>query len=341
MNFDAAPPRPHHSRFAMYEPGHQARGMGVSIMSLRRRYSFVASPFRMTPLYDSTSAQPGGPYASRSYQEPAPVTSNGAVNAASKIVCAPPSNGEKVGSCAPATLGLTRAAHVTQRTWREGQWDNMVCLLRTHSLQRGAERWVTLRLDHGAASRHRGGVTWELHTAGRSLHGVVRRMVGWRERGAPLRRLEPATTATPVILMLGPRISIDGDPVGSFAAGPYLRPVVTEHDGEQEGIQVDLEPLAARRLLGLPMSELAERCVALEDLIGRGLTEWVADAPGWPGRFERVESALARRLSEAQPVRGEMQWAVGRLQARGGRVRVEELARELGWSRRHLAVQFR
>ena len=49
--------------------------------------------------------------------------------------------------------------------------------------------------------------------------------------------------------------------MGSFAAGPYLRPVVTEHDGEQEGIQVDLEPLAARRLLGLPMSELTERCV--------------------------------------------------------------------------------
>ena len=184
-------------------------------------------------------------------------------------------------------------------------------------------------------------MTWELHTAGRSLHGVVRRMVGWRERGAPLRRLEPATTATPVILMLGPRISIDGDPVGSFAAGPYMRPVVTEHDGEQEGIQVDLEPLAARRLLGLPMSELAERCVALEDLIGRDLTEWVADAPGWPGRFERVESALVRRLSDAAPVRGEMQWAVGRLQASGGRVRVEDLARELGWSRRHLAVQFR
>jgi AraC-like DNA-binding protein len=184
-------------------------------------------------------------------------------------------------------------------------------------------------------------VSWELHTAGPALHGAVRRMVGWRERGAPLRRLEPATTATPVILMLGPRISIDGDPVGSFAAGPYLRPVVTEHGGEQEGIQVDIEPLAARRLLGVPMNELAERCVALEELVGRDLTEWVADAHDWSGRFERVEAALARRLAEAEPVRTELAWAVGCLQASGGRVRVEDLARELGWSRRHLAVQFR
>jgi AraC-like DNA-binding protein len=184
-------------------------------------------------------------------------------------------------------------------------------------------------------------VSWELYTTGRTLQGAVRRMVGWRERGAPLRRLEPATTATPVILMLGPRISIDGDPVGSFAAGPYLRPVVTEHAGEQEGIQVDLEPLAARRLLGVPMAELAARCVPLDELVGKELTDWVGDTPGWPERFARVESALRRRLAESDPVRPEVAWAVGRLHATAGRVRVEELARELGWSRRHLAAQFR
>jgi len=184
-------------------------------------------------------------------------------------------------------------------------------------------------------------VSWELHTATGSLQGAVRRMVGWRERGAPLRRLEPATTVMPMILMLGPRISIDGDPIGSFAAGPYLRPVVTEHAGEQEGIQVDLEPLAARRLLGMPMSELAERCVPLDDLVGEQLTDWVADAPEWPERFARVESALRRRLADSEPVRPEVAWAVNRLRGSAGRVRVEQLARELGWSRRHLAAQFR
>jgi AraC-like DNA-binding protein len=166
-------------------------------------------------------------------------------------------------------------------------------------------------------------------------------MVGWRERGAPVRRLEPATTITPVILMLGPRLAIDGEALGSFAAGPYLRPVTTEHAGEQEGIQVDLEPLAARRLLGLPMHELAGRCVALEDLIGRDLTDHVADAADWPQRFARLERALARRLGEAPPVRAELRWAVGRVMASGGRVRVEHLARELGWSRRHLGASFR
>lgn len=184
-------------------------------------------------------------------------------------------------------------------------------------------------------------MTWELHTATGSLQGAVRRIVGWRERGAPLRRLEPATTVTPVILMLGPRISIDGDAIGSFAAGPYLRPVVTEHAGEQEGIQVDLEPLAARRLLGVPMSELAERCVALDELVGEELTDRVADALEWPERFALVESVLRRRLAESEPVRPEVIWAVGRLHGSAGRVRVEQLAREVGWSRRHLAAQFR
>jgi hypothetical protein len=103
--------------------------------------------------------------------------------------------------------------------------------------------------------------------------------------------------------VLGPRISIDGDAVGSFAAGPYLRPVVTEHAGEQEGIQVDLEPLAARRLLGVPMAELAGRCVCLDELVGKELTEWVGETPGIgiPGTdelFERAKAAGAEVVRE-------------------------------------------
>jgi AraC-like DNA-binding protein len=183
-------------------------------------------------------------------------------------------------------------------------------------------------------------VHWELHTAP-ALRGSVRRIVGWSENGAPMRRLEPATTITPVILMLGPGIAVDGDRLGSFAAGPYLRPVVTEHDGIQEGIQIDLEPLAARRLMGMPMSELTESCVPIEDVLGADLTDYVADAATWPDRFKRVEQALARRLVDAPPVRAEVAWTVGRIRASGGRLRVESLARELGWSRRHLTAQVR
>jgi AraC-like DNA-binding protein len=173
------------------------------------------------------------------------------------------------------------------------------------------------------------------------LRAVVRRMVGWSERGAPVRRLEPATTTTPVILMLGPRIAIDGELLGSFAAGPYLRPVVTEHRGEQEGIQIDLEPLGARRLLRMPMTELAGCCVLLEDLVGDELTDYVADAPTWAERFARTERLLERRMLDAPSTRPEVEWAVSRICASGGRVPVESLARELGWSRRHLGDQLR
>ena len=182
---------------------------------------------------------------------------------------------------------------------------------------------------------------WELHDTAPALRGVVRRIVGWSERGAPVRRLEPATTITPVILMLGPRIAVDGDRLGSFAAGPYLRPVVTEHAGEQAGIQIDLEPLAARRLLGVPMTELAGRCVLLEDLLGAELTDYVADAPTWSERLARSERLLERRMHDAPSIRWEVAWAVQRIRASGGRVKVEALARELGWSRRHLGAQLR
>ena len=49
--------------------------------------------------------------------------------------------------------------------------------------------------------------------------------------------------------------------------------------------QVDLTPLGARRLFGMPMSELANRTVPIDDVFGRfgrHLVQRVGDAPNWP-----------------------------------------------------------
>lgn len=93
------------------------------------------------------------------------------------------------------------------------------------------------------------------------------------------------------------------------------------------------------------MSELANRSVALEDVVGPGaheLVERLADASGWAARFATlIDRALTARLAAAPPGEPGTRWALGRIEATGGRVRAGHLARELGWSHRRLIARFR
>jgi AraC-like DNA-binding protein len=187
--------------------------------------------------------------------------------------------------------------------------------------------------------------SWEMAFAapGPPLRGVVQRYCGYVERtAAPLRRREAATATVTVILSFGPRIVVDGASHGSFVAGPSDAPATTEHDGIQHGVELNLTPPAARRLLGVPMHELLGRVVALEDVFPAGtLLEELADAGWWEARFARLDAELTRRLDAAPPSHPAVQAAYRRLVATHGAVPVGVLAGELGWSRRHLAARFR
>jgi AraC-like DNA-binding protein len=178
---------------------------------------------------------------------------------------------------------------------------------------------------------------------GPAARGVVRRYCGYIERtAAPLRRRESASATVTVILSFGPRIMVDGESHGSFVAGLSEGPSTTEHDGAQHGIQVDLAPAAARRLLGVPMHELTARVVPLDSVLDGGtLLEELAETDGWEARFIRLEAELARRLDDSRPPHPAVQAAYARLTATRGAVPVGVLAAELGWSRRHLAARFR
>src|SRR5690606_8520409 len=71
---------------------------------------------------------------------------------------------------------------------------------------------------------------------------------------------------------------------GGFLAGLHDVTVLTETAGAQSGLHVNLTPLGARRLLGLPMAELANRVVGVDDAFGpagRRLSERLAETPGW------------------------------------------------------------
>jgi AraC-like DNA-binding protein len=183
-----------------------------------------------------------------------------------------------------------------------------------------------------------------------ALRGDVVRMTGYAERlDVPVTYRELPATFVPLILNVGsPYRLIAGDGAveehGSFTGGLTDRPVVVQSTCEALCVQVDLSPLAACRLLRIPMHELADRVVALDDLLGRDaarLEERLADASGWDERRELVEEFVARRLLVAPPLPADVEYAWRRIGETGGTIRVADLAAELRCSRKHLDARFR
>ncbi|MDP9864546.1 MULTISPECIES: helix-turn-helix domain-containing protein [Streptosporangium] len=131
----------------------------------------------------------------------------------------------------------------------------------------------------------------------------------------------------------------------SMVAGLHDAPAVISHDGRQYGVQLDLTWQGARTLFGVPAGELVGDVVDLAALLGRRageLADRLAGAAGWRQRFDVLDHVLAGLADDrrAEPP-AEVTRAWRRLAATGGRLPVGELARELGWSRRHLGERFR
>ena len=186
------------------------------------------------------------------------------------------------------------------------------------------------------------------------LAGIVHgNYCGYEEdASAPVSRREVATGRVTVILTFGDPLELvemssssmsPGQRLTSFVAGLHNGYAVTTHDGDQAGIQVDLTPLGAARVLGGP-HEVANECVPLDALLGRfagELTERLAASPGWAERFSLLDDVLLHRASEAPEPHPAIAWAWHQLVRSHGQVSVGVLAEEIGWSRRHFATRFR
>jgi AraC-like DNA-binding protein len=175
---------------------------------------------------------------------------------------------------------------------------------------------------------------------------------GFEERSCkPVHRLEVPYPG--IIVMIGfeggvriapPEADPDRSPLHrSFVAGLHVSAARTAHDGLLHGVELALTPIGARTFLGVPMHELASRAVSVDDVLGpraERLAEQLHAAESWPARFDVLEGELAACLAETVPAR-EVAWAWSRLRATGGRVRVDDLAGQLGWSRKRLGAAFR
>ncbi|QKD03406.1 helix-turn-helix domain-containing protein [Mesorhizobium loti] len=183
------------------------------------------------------------------------------------------------------------------------------------------------------------------------LEGIVSDICGYRET-APghFRNVEYASLTVPLVISFAEPFAIglgktpgDNDRFASFAAGLFAGPVMIESFGAAYCVQVNFTPLGARRFFRLPMSELADSMVVLDDVLGTegmALREQLGNAPDWAARFDLAEAFVAARLANAAETPLEIAWAYDRIITSGGRTRIASLAERLGWSRKHLAEKF-
>src|SRR3954447_3325822 len=177
------------------------------------------------------------------------------------------------------------------------------------------------------------------------LRGLIGDYADFEQRAdGPVETGEAATAGIVLIVDLDQGWSVEGDRFGSFVGGVYLRPVRVRHEGSARGVQVNLEPAAVRRLTGVPAGELWERTVRLENLFGREavlIAEQLYELPDSRARFAALDREFLRRAAAAPAhPHPDVEFAWQLLRASGGRLPIEELARRLGCSRRHLARRF-
>lgn len=203
-------------------------------------------------------------------------------------------------------------------------------------------------------ARHDGeGQSWALASRlpDSRLRPYVTDYQGYREHAAmPMRRLQAPFAGIPMIITFGPSIDIiNGDAPAargrhrSFLAGLHDVHVFTEYRGAQRGFQVNFTLLGAYRFLARTMSDIANRCLDLGDLLGGEaelLAERLQEAPDWRARFDLMDCFLLERIGAGRAMAPDVAWALAALERSHGARSIGALSRALDCSRRHLIQRF-
>ncbi|MGH9212699.1 MAG: helix-turn-helix domain-containing protein [Acidimicrobiales bacterium] len=169
---------------------------------------------------------------------------------------------------------------------------------------------------------------------------VVRGYGGFDEASLPHGDfVVPAMLVTPLVVEVTdqpwhPPVFVNG-PSGTYTRvqGPYA-PV----------IRVRLAPLGAYKLLGPALSEIGGSLVDLEDIVGaeaRRFSEQVRSARTWDERGRLLDDFLVDRATRGPQPSPEVTHAWHLLVRSGGRSTIRGIARQVGWSHKHLITRFK
>ncbi|WP_084497359.1 helix-turn-helix domain-containing protein [Nocardia amamiensis] len=190
---------------------------------------------------------------------------------------------------------------------------------------------------------------WDIARPSRPSRVAGVRMAGFSGRsGGPIDEWVVPHPAFTVALQFG-----DGSLVVDNAAGWQRRgslvaglgPGAIRLRGNNiQCVEVRVSPVVAHAVLGVSPAELDCSVVVVDELWGpdaERIRQQLRDAPSWGDRFALTDALFARRHETGPAVDPEVAWAWDRIIVSRGRVRVEDLAVEVGWSRKRLWSRFR
>jgi len=129
----------------------------------------------------------------------------------------------------------------------------------------------------------------------------------------------------------------------SPVVGLSYKPMSYTRVGRERGIVIELTPLGARALFGLPLREISRTSVGFDDLLGpraRFLREELQEARDSNHRFRILDRWLSSRLLDEPELPEPLDRSWRSLTRSGGVVKVGDLAERAGLSRQHLTTRF-
>lgn len=163
-------------------------------------------------------------------------------------------------------------------------------------------------------------------------------------------RILPSGGAYLLINLGRPQYRIDPGPPERRVAfediwysGPHTGPIDTEAPHGSALLGVALKPAGTHAWAHVRADALAGRTLALADVVGecgRELHARLMETRDLAARFDLVEAWLLARLRLRSATHAAVAWALQRLASSSGQLPIERLAREIGYTRKHLANLF-
>lgn len=163
-------------------------------------------------------------------------------------------------------------------------------------------------------------------------------------------RILPSGQSQLLINLGPPQYRIDPGPpevrvpfIDVWYSGLHQGPIDTEAPHGNALLGVAFSARGTFPWLGERMDELSDRIIALADALGDGaltLRERLLNTASLEMRFKVVERWLISRLKPRTIVHPAVRWAVDRIASTGGKLSIEDLAVQTGFTRKHLGNLF-